>query len=84
MKMAQGLIFSIVWMILSFMIGFVLIAQLVNNANTTGAINGTAATHWNNFISFMWLGVSILAMFPLILVGLSFMGLFAGAGAGRD
>lgn len=78
MKMAQALIFSVVWMILSFMIGFIMIAQLVNNANASGAINGTAATYWNQFINYMWIGISILAMFPLVVVGLSFIGILTG------
>lgn len=78
MKMAQALIFSVVWMIMSFMIGFIMIAQLVNNANASGAINGTAATYWSQFINYMWIGLGILAMFPLVVVGLAFLGVLGG------
>jgi hypothetical protein len=84
MKMATALIFSIVWMLVSFMIGFILIAQISANAtaNASGALIGNAATQWTNFISYMWVAVSILAMFPLVMVGLAFLGLFGSMGGG--
>lgn len=70
------MIISFVWMILVFMVGFIIIGQLQLHANDTGALNGTAGTNWNTFITYVWLAVSILAFFPLIMVILVFAGLF--------
>lgn len=76
MRAATGMIISFVWMILVFMVGFIIIGQLQLHANDTGALNGTAGTNWNTFITYVWLAVSILAFFPLIMVILVFAGLF--------
>jgi len=84
MKAAAGVVFSIVWLILIMMVGFILVSNLILNANASGAINGTAATHWTTFVTMIWIGFGILALTPLILVALMFMGLFGGlGGAGR-
>lgn len=76
MKAATGMIISFVWMILVFMVGFIVIGQLQLHANDTGALNGDAGTNWDTFITYVWLAVSILAFFPLIMVILVFAGLF--------
>lgn len=84
MKAAAGVVFSVVWLILIMMVGFILVSNLILNANASGAINGTAATHWTTFVTMIWIGFGILALTPLILVALMFMGLFGGlGGAGR-
>jgi len=78
MRAASAVIFSIVWLIVIMIIGFILTTNLIANANASGAINGTAATHWTTFVSMVWIGFGILALTPLVLVALMFLGLFGG------
>jgi len=82
MRAASGVIFSVIWLIVVMMIGFILTSNLIANANASGAINGTAATHWNTFVTMTWIGFGILALTPLVLVALMFLGLFGGLGRG--
>jgi hypothetical protein len=95
MKIVTGMIISFVWMIAVFLIGFILIAQLTLNAtaNASGALIGSAATNWTNFVTLLWVAVGLLAFTPLInfarttrrsgLVLMVFAGLF-GAIQGHD
>ena len=84
MRAAAAVVFSVIWMIIIMMVGFILVSNLIANANASGSINGTAATHWNTFVTMVWIGFGILALTPLVLVALMFMGLFGGlSGAGR-
>ena len=83
MKMAQAVIFSIIWLILTMMIGFIVTGQMISSANASGAINGTLATYWTTFVSLVYVSFGILALTPLILVALMFMGLFGGVTGGR-
>jgi len=78
MKAATSVVFSIIWLIVTMMIGFIIVGSLINNANASGAINGTAATHWTTFVTMIWIGFGILALTPLVLVALMFLGLFGG------
>jgi hypothetical protein len=63
-------------MICVFLVGFIVIAQLTANAtaNATGALIGSAATNWTNFIAYMayglvqiWISIALLALTPLIM-----------------
>jgi Sec-independent protein secretion pathway component TatC len=85
MKAVSGIVFSIIWLIITMMIGFIVVTQLVLNAtaNATGSLIGTAATQWTNFIALVWVSFGILALTPLVLVALTFMGLFGGFGGGK-
>ena len=76
---------SFVWVIAVFLIGYILIAQLTANAtaNASGALTGTAATNWANFISLIWVAVGLLAFTPMIMVLMVFAGLFGALGGGR-
>ena len=78
MRAATSVIFSIIWLILIMIVGFIITSNLILNANASGAINGTAATHWNTFVTMVWIGFGILALTPLVLVAVMFMGLFGG------
>lgn len=78
MKAAGAVIFSIIWLIVLMTVGFILTSNLILNANASGAINGTAATHWTTFVTMVWVGFGILALTPLVLVALMFLGLFGG------
>jgi hypothetical protein len=78
--MKATIIFALVQLILAMLVGMVLISQLLLNANTTGALNGTAGTVWNNMVAMIWVAVGIMALFPLVLIGLSIMGVFGGGG----
>jgi len=82
MRAASAVIFSIVWLIVIMIIGFILTTQLIASANTSGSITGTAATHWTTFVAMVWIGFGILALTPLVLVALMFLGLFGGMGRG--
>lgn len=77
---ATAVVFSIIWLIVTMMVGFILTSQLIQNANGSGAINGSAAAPWLTFVTMVWLSFSLLALTPLVLVALTFLGLFAGAG----
>jgi uncharacterized protein YqhQ len=78
MRAVTGAIFSFIWMIAVFLIGFIIIAQLTLNAtaNASGALIGQAATNWTNFINYIWIAITLIALTPLIMVVLIFSGLF--------
>lgn len=80
MKMVTSMIIGFIWMIAVFMVGFIVIAQLQQHANDTGALNSTAGTNWTNFMSYVWVAISLLALTPLIMVILVFAGLFGAVG----
>jgi len=80
MKAASTVIFSVIWLIIVMMVGFIITTNLIANANASGNINGTAATHWNTFVTMIWISFGILALSPLVLTALMFMGLFGGLG----
>ena len=80
MKAATGIIISFVWMLAVFLVGFITISAIVAHANDSGALIGDAATNWTNFVSYMWIAVSLLALTPLIMVILVFAGLFGQLG----
>jgi hypothetical protein len=84
MKIVTGMIISFVWMIAVFLVGFILIAQLTLNAtaNASGALIGSAATNWTNFITLLWVSVGLLAFTPLIMVLMVFAGLFGAISGG--
>jgi len=83
MRAATTVVFSVIWLILVMLVGFIITSQLILNANASGALNGTAGTHWTTFVTMIWIGFGILALTPLVLVALMFMGLFGGlAGKG--
>jgi Sec-independent protein secretion pathway component TatC len=82
MKAASSVVFSIIWLIVTMMIGFIITSQLILNANTTGALNGSAASPWLTFVAMIWVSFGILALTPLVLVALMFLGLFGGAMGG--
>ncbi len=73
-------------MIAVFLIGFILIAQLTLNAtaNASGALVGSAATNWTNFVTLLWVAVGLLAFTPLIMVLMVFAGLFGAIQGGRQ
>ena len=71
-------------MILIFLVGFVIISQVLLHANDTGALNGTAGTNWTNFVNYMWIGISLLALTPLVMVILVFGGIFGALGGGTQ
>jgi len=79
MKGASALVFTVVWLIIVMMIGFIVTSNLQAHANDSGTLNGTAGAQWNNFMTFVWIAFSILAMTPLISVAVIFMGIFRGA-----
>ena len=81
--MKAALIFSLFSLVLAMLIGVLLLSSVINNANSTGAINGTAATHWNNMVNMTWVAVGILTIVPLVFIGTSIMGMFGGAGEER-
>lgn len=81
--MKAGIIFGVFSIVLSMLIGVLLLSSVINNANSTGAINGTAATHWTNMVNMTWVAVGILTIVPLVYVGMNIMGMFAG-GAGEE
>jgi len=80
MKAATGVIISFVWMLAVFLVGFITISSIVAHANDSKALTGDAATNWTNFVSYMWIAVSLLALTPLIMVILVFAGLFGQLG----
>jgi len=80
MKAATGIIISFIWMLAVFLVGFITISSIVAHANDSGALTGDAATNWTNFVSYMWIAVSLLALTPLIMVILVFAGLFGQLG----
>ena len=80
MKAATGVIISFIWMLAVFLVGFITISSIVAHANDSGALTGDAATNWTNFVSYMWIAVSLLALTPLIMVILVFAGLFGQLG----
>ena len=80
MRAASGVIFSVIWLIIIMMVGFIITTNLIANANASGSINGTAATHWATFVTMIWISFGILALTPLVLTALMFMGLFGGFG----
>lgn len=88
MKMITTLILSFVWMVATFIVGFILISQLTLNAtaNASGALTGSAATNWTTFVTLLWVAIGLLAFTPLIMVLAVFAGLFGavhGSAAGQ-
>jgi len=82
MKAITGMLIGFIWMIAVFLVGFITISALVAHANDSHALTGAAATNWTNFITYMWIAVSLLALTPLIMVILVFAGLFGQLGGG--
>ena len=81
MRAASAVVFGIIWLIIVMVIGFTVTASLISNVNMTeAAIGADAAGHWTTFVSMIWIGFGILALTPLVLVALMFMGLFGGLG----
>ena len=76
------MLIGFIWMIAVFLVGFITISALVAHANDSEALTGEAATNWTNFITYMWIAVSLLALTPLIMVILVFAGLFGQLGGG--
>jgi len=80
MKAATGIIISFIWMLAVFLVGFITISSIVAHANDSEVLTGDAATNWTNFVTYMWIAVSLLALTPLIMVILVFAGLFGQLG----
>lgn len=76
MRAVSGIVFSVVWLIIVMMVGFIMTTTLAAHANDSGLLTGDAATAWTTFISMVWLGFGLLALTPLVLVAMMFMGLF--------
>lgn len=83
MKAVTGIIISFFMMALVFLIGYVMISSVSAHANDSGALTGDAATNWTNFITYLWLAVSILAFTPLVMTIMVFAGLFGMIGGGQ-
>jgi len=81
MRGASALVFSVVWLIIVMMVGFIVTSNLQAHANDSGTFteNATATAAWTNFMNFVWIAFGILAMTPLISVAVIFMGIFQGA-----
>ncbi|MCD6240918.1 hypothetical protein J7K27_05290 [Candidatus Bathyarchaeota archaeon] len=78
MRAVSAIIFSTIWLIVMMMVGMLIVTNLTAHANDSGQLTGNAATHWNTFITFVWIAFSIMAFTPLILVLVLFSGLFSG------
>jgi hypothetical protein len=84
MKAVTGIIISFFMMAVIFLIGFMMIASIQTHANDSGALTGSSATAWTNFVTYLWIALGILAFTPLIMTIMVFAGLFGmiGGGAG--
>ena len=78
MKAATAIIFSTIWLIVMMLVGFLIVSNLQAHANDSGQLTGNAATHWNTFITFVWIAFGIMAFTPLIMVLVMFSGIFSG------
>lgn len=85
MKAVTGVIISFFMMAVIFLIGFMMISSIQTHANDSGSLTGSAATNWNNFITYLWIALGILAFTPLIMTIMVFAGLFGmiGGQSGR-
>jgi len=80
MKAATGLVFSMIWLILVLLIGFLVITNITSHANDSKQLTGDAATTWDTFVTFIWVALGLLAFTPLIMVAVVFGGLLGGMG----
>jgi hypothetical protein len=74
-------------MAVTFLVGFIVLGVITTNAtfNASGAFTSSSQQYvqWQNFISYIWVAVSLLAITPLIMVILIFAGMFGQIGGGK-
>jgi hypothetical protein len=75
-----SVVFALIQLVLAMLIGLILLAQIIANANTTGTITGEAETVWDNLVAMTWVAVGLMAIFPLVYIGASLMGFFGQGG----
>jgi membrane-anchored glycerophosphoryl diester phosphodiesterase (GDPDase) len=80
MKAVTGIVISFFMMAVIFLIGFMMISAVQAHANDSGSLTGSAATAWNNFVTYLWIALGILAFTPLIMTIMVFAGLFGMIG----